>query len=220
MKVNIKIDEQDLERQVKKAIDRKMRKAFTKGGEDLLTRYARVLRNTFANSTSYKDLKGRLVGEFGFTPTEVQNLDNILSLFVPSKSNPIVKIRTTDRRSSGFSMMLEWVDYPKLKDHNLAQHVLTRLDEDGNVVGITDVVSWVEWLEEGATIRGYTFTKPGGTHGGKNTKDRSRSGKGLMRKDGGIWTFQPTEILKNLAQGEDERFLKRGFGLLLERYAK
>jgi hypothetical protein len=219
MKFSITFDERKLQQQVQKAIDRKMRRVFLDGGPKLLESYSTVLRDIFASSKEFGELKGKFVGEFGFTPEEVGNLDNILSLLMPGDSK-IVTAKVTARKSSTFSMILEWVDYDKLKDHAYAQHLLTKLDADGNVKSVTDIVSWVEWLEEGATVRGYTFTKPGGTYEGKDTTARSRSGQGLMRKDGGMWTFKPTAVLGEIAKGEDNKFLKKGFGILVERYCK
>lgn len=200
-----------IEAQVRRAIQNRMKKIFSKG-DFLLQRQAEVFQQVFKNSEEFNSLKTKFKGEFGFTDQEVADLDKILTLLVPGNSE--ITTSKVNIRPSQFSMILQWVDFRKLKAHEFAQHELTRLDKAGNVIGITDIISWIEWLEEGATIRGYRFFRPKGV--GKNF---SRSGEGLMRKKaGGVWMFEPTRIFERIAKEEDGDFLRKGFGILVKRF--
>jgi len=204
---------------IKKALQTKMKKIFSKGSF-LLDAQAQFLQTQFANSEEFRALKGKLQGEFGFTNEEVKNLDRILDLMVPGKSEiTISKIRTGPNQ---FLMSLEWVDFKKLKAHEFAQHELTRLDAAGRVVDITDIISWVEWLEEGATIKGYEFFRPSRARSGTiDSKAFSRSGQGLMKRtDSNFWTFNPTRVFESIAKAENGKFIKKGFGLLVKRFGK
>lgn len=207
--MEIKVDTNKIDRAIKKAIRNKMARIF-RASEELMKLNAEVLRDTFRDSAEFRDLSGRLVGEFGFTPEEVSNLDKILELMVPGNSNITVSKLNIGKT---YSFILEWVDYDKLKKHPYAQHDLTRLDRDGSIIDITATVSWVEWLEEGESIIGYRFD-PVGNRG--FAKKQSRSGEGLMKKTtgGGAWVFEPTGILHRIAEMEDGKLLRRGFGLL------
>ncbi len=200
--------------QIRKAILAKMRRVF-QSGEFLLNEQASVLRDAFAGSEEFRSLGGRLKGEFGFTDEEVANLDKILTLMTPARGSPITisKVKTTGNK---LSMLLEWVDFEQLKTHEFAQHALTRLDSSGQVVGVTDIISWVEWLEEGAAIRGYSFFRPRGP-----AARFSRSGEGLMRKNrSNFWTFEPTRILETIAKRTDVKTLRKGFGILVKRFGR
>jgi hypothetical protein len=212
-------NQSSVESAIRRAMERKMKKVFL-AGKFLLTSQAKVLRDTFANSEEFTALKGKLKGEFGFTNEEVTNLDRILDLLVPGGEITTTKISTGPGQ---FLMTLEWVDFAKLKVHDFALHELTRLDETGQVIDITDIISWVEWLEEGATVRGYQFFRPsaGGAVGGADPSAISRSGEGLMKKsEGDFWTFRPTRVFERIAKSESADFLKKGFGILVKRRAK
>lgn len=200
----------EFERDAKLAIVRKMRRVFQKSAF-LLDEQAEILQQTFASSEEFQSLSGRLKGQFGFTDAEVANLDRILRLLVPGSHGITVKrVKTTGNR---FSIILDWADYAKLRDHDYAQHALTKLDAAGNVVRITDVVSWVEWLEEGVSIFGYQFFRPNSTN-----IAFSRSGEGLMRpRDGSSFVFEPTRVFERIAKLEDGKFLRKGFGVVLRR---
>jgi hypothetical protein len=205
--MEIIINSKDIEQQVEKAIRRKMKQVFRES-EKILYQNAVALRDTFKNSSTFMDLKNRFRGEFGFTPDEVVNLDRVLELMVPG-GNDITITKLTFGKE--YSIILDWVDYTKLKAHPYAQHELTKLNENGNVESITDIISWVEWMEEGASIFGYYFTK-----GNVVSNKYSRSGLGVMKPSpGGLWTFQPTRILEAIASAEDGKFIKKGFGVLL-----
>jgi hypothetical protein len=117
------------------------------------------------------------------------------------------------------ALILDWVDYDKLKTHEYAQHALTKLDRDGTVVGVTDIVSWVEWLEEGVTVAGYQFFRPN-----RANIAFSRSGEGLMRHSTGRpFVFEPTRIFEKIAKLEAASrgsFLRKGFGVVVSREAQ
>lgn len=210
MKIEIK-NTSSLDAQIKKALGAKMRRIFTKAGPPLLKKQAEILSQTFANSREFQDLSGRFLGEFGFTPQEVANLNRVLSLLVPGGNT----ITTTSIKATGndFLMVLDWVDFEKLKNHEFAQHVLTKLDKEGNEVGVTDIVSWVQWLEEGELFRGFQFFRPGGRNAAF-----SRSGEGLMRKTtGNFFVIEPTRVFERIAKLEKGTALKKGFGILVQR---
>lgn len=202
-----------IEKKVQQAILQKMRRVF-KQGDKLMLDYAQVLQKTFLNSKEFKDLGSSLVGEFGFTPEEVANLQRVGDLLVPG-NNPVT-VSSVKSQGDSFYMQLEWVDFAKLKEHEYARHALTRLDADGHVRSVTDVVSWVEWLEDGVTVRGYYFTRPN-----EVAAKFSRSGEGLMRKkEGSLWVFEPTRIFERISQLDKGEFLRRGFGILFKKYGK
>ncbi len=199
--------------QVKRAaVSKKIRPVFKKGMPLLLKQQAEILKQSFASSTEFQELGGRLLGQFGFTPQEVSNLDRILTLLVPGDNEitfNIVKIGNT------LEAILQWVDFQKLKTHSFAQHALTKLDAQGNVIDITDVVSWVEWLENGVSIAGYQFFRPAGRF-----SKFSRSGEGLMREKAGTFVLKPTRVFERTGRGAKKNFLKKGFGLLVKTLAK
>ena len=205
-------DQQKFERQVKAEVIRKMRRVFKKS-EFLLDEQAEVLQRAFANSEEFQALSGRLKGQFGFTDEEVAQLDRVLTLLVPGSHGVTVKKVKTSGTS--FSIMLEWADYDKLKDHEFAQHALTRLDAAGREIGVTDIISWVQWLEEGVTIQGYQFFRPNAANAAF-----SRSGEGLMRpRAGGVFTLEPTRVFERIGKLENGSFLRKGFGVVLRREA-
>lgn len=209
-----------LDAAIRRAFQEKMRRVFTKG-KFLLNEQAEILKNVFANSEEFKSIKTKFKGEFGFTDEEVANLDRILELLVPENEITVTKIKLS---SGQFLMSLEWVDFAKLKAHEYAQHKLTRLDEAGQISEITDIISWVEWLEEGASIKGYQFFRPSqlrAKKGGADPKAFSRSGQGLMKEaNSNFWTFEPRRVFERIAKEEDGDFLKKGFGILVRKLAK
>lgn len=204
-------NELQLQGQIKKALTNRMARVFAQGPKLMLAQ-GELLRDIFANSKEYNDVKGRLQGEFGFTNAEVSRLDRILELLVPGNNE--ITVSKIQSGPSKFLMQLEWVDLAKLKAHEFAQHVLTKLDSEGNITGITDIISWVEWLEEGETFRGFEFFRPGPAN-----EAFSRSGQGLMRRSqGNFFSFEPTRVFEKIAKKEvDGNFLKKGFGLLVKK---
>lgn len=210
---NIKIiNEQQFDQALIKEIGKKMQKIVL-DSEKFLMKQADLLRDAFAGSQEFRDLSGRLVGEFGFTPEEVRNLKEILTLLVPG-NNRVTTLKVT-QRSSRFAAILEWVDFDKLKDHPLAQHDLTRFDPRTGQFKLTETISWVDWLENGAVVRGYNFSEVGGNNPGRAF---SRSGQGIMRESrSGFWNFAPTKIFDGIGKKFSESEFRRGFGVVLRR---
>lgn len=210
-------DGASIDSQIRRVISQKMARVF-KRADFLLTKQAEVLQQQFRNSDEFRDLSGRLKGEFGFTDQEIAQLDRILSLLVPGSNDITVSVVKTGAGRQ--EVFLDWVDFEKLKVHEFAQHALTKLDEAGRVVQITDIISWVEWLEEGASIRGFQFFRPGagGAQGGSDPAAFSRSGEGLMRRsNSNFWTFEPTRVFERISKQEEGDDLRRGFGVLVRR---
>ncbi len=204
--------------QIKKAISKKVGRIFL-NGQELLNNQAKKLQLEFATSSEFEDIKTQMVGEFGFTPQEVAKLDRILDLMVPGGND----ITTTQVKigPGKFLMELNWVDFSKLKTHEFAQHELTKLDKNGNVISVTDIISWVEWLEEGETFRGFQFVKSGGILEGSAVSNRSRSGEGLMREvTGGVFAIEPTRVFEIIAKSEKGKFMKQEFKRLVKKSKK
>lgn len=191
--------------QVKRVLALKMAKVFDEGIDVLLQKIANDLRTFIASSSEFKNLSGRLVGEFGFTPEEVANLDRILDLLLPGNQVTDIELITNSRRSVA---ILKWVNFDRLRIHPFAQHDLTKGHPDN--IQLTETISWVDWLENGATITGYSFSRPNAIE-----KESSRSGEGIMRADDGIWTFQPTQIFKRAGNSINVSEMRRGFGIVL-----
>lgn len=210
-----------VEADVKKAVLAKMRRVFRRA-PFLLDQQAEILQQTFENSNEFQGLFGSERGKFGFTDQELTQLPRILKLLVPGGGNQIT-VKRVKTQGQSLQLILDWVDFEKLKTHEFAQHVLTRLDQSGRVVGITDVVSWVEWLEEGEVFRGFQFFRPSsrtGSQGGANPVAFSRSGEGLMRpSQGSFFRFEPTRVFQRIAKLENGKFFRRGFGVLVQREA-
>jgi hypothetical protein len=201
--------------QIKKVATKKMGRIFDSSqSKSLLQEQAEVLKDFFAKSPEFAAIKTSLVGEFGFTPAEIANLDRILTLLVPD--NDITKT-STETIGSAKLLILEWVDFNRLKEHPFSQHVLTKLDSTGRVIGITDIVSWIEWLEDGVTIRGFQFFKPNFTN-----IARSRSGEGLMREiPGSLFKIEPSRIFQKIEKNIKKlSILKKGFGLVVKKLGK
>jgi len=133
------------------------------------------LNRSFLSSSDFNKIKTSLVGEYGFTPEEVSSLDKIVDAM--SRSSNIV--------DKGDSFVIEYVNLSELYNQPEAQHNLSSSSRAG------EVVSWAEWLEEGASIIGSSYS-------GKDSPS-SRSGKGTM-VDGGAWRIRPTRAFSNLAK--------------------
>jgi hypothetical protein len=197
----------DFEKQVKGIVNEAMTKTFAQMGA-LLLRESEILTEKIAQSPDFNSLKGKFVGEFGFTTEEVAQLDNILQVIKNNGPVTQISVKAGARHKTA---ILQWVDIEALKEHPLAQHDLTRLNPNTGQFELTETISWVEWLEEGETIRGYQFFK---VTGGKFAK-HSRSGQGLMRQiPGGLWQFEPTKIFETTGKRFNVKNLKRGFGLI------
>lgn len=209
------LDQQTLEKNIKSAIDRKIDRAFKRGGKVLIQRQAEILRDMFANSKEYNDIKTGLVGEFGFTNEEVTNLDRILTLMVPGANNVTFGTIKTGFGSDK-SILLEWVDFEALKEHQFAQHPLTRVN--GPLVrGITAIVSWIDWLENGVVVRGFEFSDV-------NAKNKrfSRSGEGIMRPlENNIFEIKPSRVFERIGKEAGQNLiLERGFSIIIKELTK
>lgn len=181
---------------------------------DLLFKEAEILANQIEGSTEFLQLHTTLVGEFGFTPSEVQGLSDIFSLLIPGTDSKITRVKVKSSPRSSIAV-LDWVDFNNLKKHPLAQHDLTRFNRKTKTWELTERVSWVEWLEEGATIRGYFFNDKAKI---SRRTPPSRSGEGIMNKrPGGLWAFQPTKIFQKTANKFNTNNFKKGFGLLIKK---
>lgn len=203
----------EFEQFLTKEISKRVQKAVA-GSEKFLMKQAELLRDKFDNSQEFRAVQTRLVGEFGFTPTEVRNLKQILKLLVPG-SNKVTTLKVTTG-SSQFSAILEWVDFDKLKAHPLAQHDLTRLDPVSGSLTLTETISWVDWLEDGRVVRGYTFNPI--RSGNDPSSKFSRSGQGIMQLSrSGFWEFRPTKVFRNIGKSFSGSEFKRGFGVVIRR---
>jgi hypothetical protein len=146
-----------------------------------------------------------LIGRFGFTPNEVARLDNLFSVIAPNRDNEVTnvnKVLVGKKRSA----ILNWVDFEQLKKHQVAQHPLTKLNVQTNTFQVQQIVSWIEWWEEGVTVRGHVFSPQGTIF--------SRSGEGIMQtRSGSLFALRPTRIFaKTGEQGQGIRDnLKRSF---------
>ncbi len=209
-KITIK-NERDLEAFIKKEATKQVNRIL-QSSDKFLLKQAEILQEQIENSDAFRDLQGKLIGEFGFTPEEVFDLRRILTLLVPG-SHGITNIKVGTRGETMFAI-LEWVDFKKLKAHPFAQHDLTRFDPVSKSFKLTETVSWVDWLENGQVIRGYVFN-PIST--GRDPSEKfSRSGRGLMQRSrSGAFEFKPTRVFSNRSRKFKRSELKRGFGAVL-----
>ena len=131
---SISFDKDSFKSQLQEAIKKRLLPIF-QGSEikNLLQQQAISLKDLFANSQEYDAIKGNLVGQFGFTPAEVNNLDRILTLMVPDND---ITYKTIESVGGVWWAMLEWVNYNKLKSHSYAQHELTRIDPVSGIVTV------------------------------------------------------------------------------------
>jgi hypothetical protein len=104
------------------------------------------------------------------------------------------------------SIELQWVDFDKLKDHPIAQHPLTRFNRDsGQFENTGTIVSWIEWWEEGVTIRGHIFSR-----GNRQNTQFSRSGQGIMqRRNGSFFMLEPTRVFERVGLQQAGEVTKR-----------
>ena len=191
----------DAERQLKRILDRKSKQMladFRKYLNDLKD----ILGERFAQSEEFNRMKGSLKGEFGFTDQEIVELDGII--------NTIKNDRDVTRVSVGPDrVMLEWGDFRVLKDHPNAKHPLTRLNPKTGLFEIIQIVSWVDWLENGLSITGYTFEEKGGRF--------SRSKEGQMTESSGLFRLPRTKIFEKIANSIDEKEVRAGIAVILEK---
>ena len=133
------------------------------------------LNKAFLNSSDYNNIKGSLLGEYGFTSEEVSALDNIVDAM-----NRVSDIESTDT-----SYVVQYVNLEELHKQPEAAHSLFVSPDSG------EQVSWTRWLEEGASVLGYSFSD--------DQSKSSRSGKGTMKAGGG-WRLRPTRAFSEIAK--------------------
>jgi len=170
-----------------KAIAREAQKEFEKKIAEL--------NNAFLSSRDFRDIKGKLQGEYGFTNEEVAGLDNIVDAM--ERSSKVTKDDT--------SFIIEYVNLKDLYGQPEASHSLS------NAKGPGETISWAQWLEEGASIVGYSFDS-------RNSKS-SRSGKGVM-EEGGAWRLRPTRAFSKIAKNLDLGDLRNMMTLVVKRVSK
>lgn len=197
VKVRVKVKNSDLrafETDALRIVKERVVRAIDKLDEFMFNEAER-LAEVVRNSREFRELKTPLlIGRFGFTPSEVSRLDEIFPLIGPRGNNQVTKVKKR-LRARAPAIELQWVDFDKLKDHALAQHPLTRFNPDsGQFESTGTVVSWIEWWEDGVTIRGHIFTR-----GNQRNVEFSRSGQGLMQsRRGSFFMLQPTRIFERV----------------------
>lgn len=198
----------NIDKQIRDAVSKKIvSRVVGKKMQSVFEREARLLSKAFETSSEFRDLKTKLVGEFGFTPEELDNLDNILEVL--QKDISVTRIEMISGPNVK-ELVLQWCNLDRLKEHPVAIHKLTQYDPEFDRFVLTDIVSWIEWLNDGVTVRGYRFDPT-------NTGKYSRSKQGIMKPTpGGLWTFTPTKVFERLPErinsGEN---LRKGIGLVL-----
>lgn len=200
----------EFERQLRSAVSRRAMNA-TRALEKYLFQEAVLLTGQILGSQAWSDLKGRLVGEFGFAPWEVNDLDEIVRYTIPS--NKVTKLDVVVNTSHTHAI-LHWIDWNEFAYSAFAEHELTKRDSKTKAWKVEQIVSWVEWLEFGATIRGYEFVSP------LQPRQRffSRSGQGLMKPaEGKFWSFEPTFVFRNTARTFDPNDMKDHFALMMSK---
>jgi len=183
----------------------------------VMRKEAERLSNKVISSRSFQKLKTpAFIGRFGFTPQEVARLDQLEPLI--SGGDPVITNIEKNLRGNTKKIQLNWVDFEKLKKHQIAEHPLTKLTVQGNSFGFEStgtIVSWIEWWEEGVTIRGHIFTR-----GNQFNAAFSRSGFGLMQtRTGSMFALRPTRIFELTGEQQknaSQRRLLAAFENLLE----
>lgn len=158
----------------------------------VLFEQAVFLANKIKTSDEFTALKTpTLIGQFGFTPEEVARLDDLFPVIGPNSNNEVTSTRKT-LTSRKKSAILQWVDFDQLKFHEVADHPLTKLNDVTGQFEETGIVSWIEWWENGVTVRGHIFTR-----GNIRSEVFSRSGFGFMQQRGGsTFAIRPTRIFE------------------------
>jgi len=200
------LKDKGIDRVLKKAVIDHFRKQF-KRIHSLFEKEVKLLAMAFATSEEFKAIKSKLAGEFGFTPEELSGLDRVIDVLKNDASVTNIEIMA----GAGVQeIMLNWCDIERLKVHPVAIHKLTKYNGETRSWELTDVVSWIEWLEDGATVRGFNFDP---TMRGK----WSRSGHGMMYpREGGMWVFNPTKVFERLPETINSAAnIEKGIGLVL-----
>lgn len=181
----------------------------------VMLREAERLSDKVIASRSFQKLKTpAFIGRFGFTPQEVARLDDLKPLIVGGDST-VTNIEKSLKGKTK-TITLKWVDFERLKRHQIAEHPLTKLNlKTGSFDPTGTIVSWIEWWEEGVTIRGHIFTR-----GNQFNAPHSRSGFGLMQtRTGSLFMLRPTRIFELTGEQQKnstQRRLLAAFEKLLE----
>jgi len=199
------------DREIKDLVSKRLDVALESTRKLLFTEAARMTHEILGSS-AWSALTGRLVGEFGFTPWEVDDLIEITRYMLPG----VTKMTTLDAKIGVGNryVILNWVDFEALSTSPFAMHELTKFNKKTKHHDVTQVVSWVDWLENGVTVRGYEFDDDITI---KNSIF-SRSRKGLMKAtEGGMWSFEPTNIFHKTADGFNPEIMKKNLALVVRR---
>jgi hypothetical protein len=172
----------------------KIARQFSKEAEGVFRNQIEKLNRAFLTSSAFKEIKGSLAGEYGFTRSEIAELDSIIEAMT----------RVSSEESKDYSFVIQYVDLKALHAQPEAQHDLT--SSDGS-----DTISWSRWLEEGATVAGFSYARDGGKG--------SRSGKGTM-KEGGTWVLRPARGFTSLRKNLDLDKIKKDLSLVVKRVRK
>lgn len=183
----------------------------------VMRKEAERLSEKVISSRSFQKLKTpAFIGRFGFTPQEVARLDQLKPLIVGG--DPTVTNIEKNLKGGTKKIQLNWVDFERLKNHQIAEHPLTKLNIQAGGFGFEPtgtIVSWIEWWEEGVTIRGHVFTR-----GNQFSAPFSRSGFGLMQtRTGSLFAMRPTRIFELTGEQQknaSQRRLLAAFENLLE----
>jgi len=192
------------ERKLKEIINNKQKQVI-KDLEKYLVKVNEMLGDKFAESKEFKDIKGSLRGEFGFTDSEVTDIDRVINIIKTDKK--ITKIR-----ANRDTVVLEWIDFDALKNHEVAQHDLTKLNSKTDAFEVVQTVSWVDWLENGLSITGYAFEDGGGKF--------SRSKEGRMVEGTGLFKLPRTKIFDKIARSISKKEVSAGIATILQRKMK
>ncbi len=203
----------EMKSKIKEIIGKKM-DAAVPVVQDLLFKKAVEMAADIHSSPEWGELTGKLVGEFGFAPYEMQKFSEVIKMLIPLNS-PVVKLEVMAGVNNKYAI-LHWVDWQKLAWSDAAQHYLTHWNGKSRSFEVDQIVSWIEWLEEGITVRDYIFDD----HIGPKSRFFSRSGQGLMRHaEGGLWHFAPTKLFERTAHTFDIGSVKRGIAQVFKRKA-
>lgn len=206
----------DAENQILECANRRVAETVERM-DDIMFREIQRLTDEVLQSDEFQQLKTpALIGRIGFTPEEVERLDNIEAVIAPRRSSPITNVEK-DLTPGSPSITMQWVDMDRLKEHPIADHPLTRLDpQSGQFVDTGTVVSWIEWWEEGVTIRGHVFSR-----GNQTNQDFSRSGEGIMmERQGGLFLLRPARVFQRVGDQEarvTQRNLLKSFRRLMKK---
>lgn len=168
--------------------------------DEFMFNEAERLATALVNTDEFRRLQTPvLVGKFGFTPSEVSRLGEVANVVARDRSVTMVNKRLRGNRPK---VELRWVDFDELRQHPVGDHPLTRLNpETLRFEDTGTVVSWIEWWEEGVTIRGHVFNP-----GNRRALQFSRSGRGIMQASAGsLFMIEPTRVFEKVAEAEGRK---------------